>query len=713
MSGLPIRSEIGGALGGATIAGPTPIVAGMQGIWTVTYHVGRDGLPQGSALALVRRWPSDWDIMQCRSPDEPGFTTIRLSTPVQYRWRTRRSIEWHPFDHVFELEFSEPIPADTCIDIRFNSRAQTFFEEASALSVRVRAGAGDWAEIGQLVTEVVGGGPDRGTLLAPSDVVAGVPFELAYRVEDQWGNPARPPKPPVIEGAVVEPLSEVPGVQRWLATIERAGVARLLAAGPLGRVVSNPIRVHDQAPDRQLRWGDIHAQCLIGCGARTIDGFFRHARDFARLDFASHQANCFLVTGDEWRETEEVTARYDEPGRFTALLGLEWSADTAKGGDRNLYFPGDSAPITRCSHEYVDDKSDLASDLPEAEDLHAKYRGTRTIVGLHVGGRTTDLSRHDPGLERLIEIHSTHATSEWFVFEALERGYRMGVTAGSDGVDGRPGASHPGHQAVRNVRGGLVAAPLRCLDRNGLWEALAARDCYATNGERILLEYSAEGHRMGSEFEATAAPTLSIGIEGTGPIESIDIFRGTSIIHSVPLRSLNPQKSDRIRIAWKGATNPGNFSRARMRWDGSVQLSSGAFLEPEGYALDTPDEGIVRAEPQRIVWRSATGGDWDGIAARVQAPDDAVLDIETAQISASIPLRVLDLGPARFADTKPLRELEVMWLPEDPGPSSWHGTYRDSAPPRGWNAYWFRVRQWNGAIAWSSPIFVNVIEGQR
>jgi hypothetical protein len=63
----------------------------------------------------------------------------------------------------------------------------------------------------------------------------------------------------------------------------------------------------------------------------------------------------------------------------------------------------------------------------------------------------------------------------------------MGVVAGSDGVDGRPGASHPGHMGVRNVRGGLTAVATPELTRGGLWSALKSRHCYASTGERIML----------------------------------------------------------------------------------------------------------------------------------------------------------------------------------------------------------------------------------
>jgi len=100
-----------------------------------------------------------------------------------------------------------------------------------------------------------------------------------------------------------------------------------------------------------------------------------------------------------------------------------------------------------------------------------------------------------------------------------------------------------------------------------------------------------------------------------------------------------------------------------------------------------------------------TGGDWDGIVVPLEAADDAVLSIRTPQISATVPVAKL---PAHFGDSKPLRELELRRLPAILGASNWAGTWRDPAPQPGWNAYWVRVRQWDGAYAWSSPIFVRM-----
>ena len=178
-------------------------------------------------------------------------------------------------------------------------------------------------------------------------------FDIALRIEDKWCNPAKLSTPPQIDGAdwVGQPVHLIEGVFVWPVRIDRLGTRQLSVSGVLPLVFSNPMQVHAHKPKNKIFWGDIHGQSLVGCGARTVDNYFSHAKEFARLNFSSHQANCFLVTQDEWRETQEITKKFNQSKDFVALLGLEWSASTEKGGDRNLYFSGDQAPITRCSHE--------------------------------------------------------------------------------------------------------------------------------------------------------------------------------------------------------------------------------------------------------------------------------------------------------------------------------------------------------------------------
>ena len=67
------------------------------------------------------------------------------------------------------------------------------------------------------------------------------------------------------------------------------------------------------------------------------------------------------------------------------------------------------------------------------------------------------------------------------------------------------------------------------------------------------------------------------------------------------------------------------------------------------------------------------------------------------------------LGPAgrRFEATNPARALELRWLPERMPAADLAHAFHDRSPPSGEHAYWVRVRQVDGAFAWSSPIFVD------
>jgi len=677
-------------------------------------------LPPGAQLALARRWPSDWGTPQADDPAGVDFLRIDAGAGVPLRWWHERRPAWHPFDHVLFVELPAGLPANTRCAARFGAsdggspgfRVQTFLEEASPLSVRLALADGDdWTELARPTVQVVGAAPHAIVLTAPSRVRAGRPFALHVRVEDAWGNPA------VLDdrvhlGAPIDRRVALPstGWQRVEVVLEAPGIHRLSAraeGAPGCRATSNPVEVVSGDADARLYWGDLHAQSVIGCGARAIDAYYRHARDFAACDFASHQANCFLVSNPEWRDTATATAQEQAADRFVTLLGVEWSASSLLGGDHNLYFPGDEAPLRRCSHEFVADKSDVATDLPHVEDLYAHYRGSDTLVAVHVGGRTADLRWHEPTLDRLLEVHSMHATSDWFLLDALERGYRMGVIAGSDGVDGRPGASHPGHMGVRNVRGGLTAVALPALTRPALWDALRARHCYATTGPRMLLSFTAGDATMGDEVTLARSAAFDVRVEGTAPVETIEFFRdGVCIAREDPMAAGAPSRF--VRVGWSGASAPGNWQRARMDWDGSLRVEGTTIVSAQPWAFDSPDEGLREIGADRVAWRSITAGDWDGIVVELEDPASAILTFATAPMTLRAHLRDLARQAVRFAAHAPSRVVELRRLPQEMPPLGWRGRFVAPADAHGTHAYWIRVRQADGAFAWSTPIFATL-----
>ena len=690
-------------------------------------------LRAGACLALARRWPSDWGTPQWARAEGENYVKVLSSARTGMRWWQARRHAWHPFDHLLVIELLEPVAAGETLGARFGCagggspgfNVQTFIEEASPLSVRLLTAPGEtWVEIARPLVSIVGAKPSRLVVTAPSRATAGREFEVHVRAEDEWGNPATLQVPLALtlacpdghDVAVTLPPSAwcsvpvsigTPGIQHISARVEgREDLA----------VAHNPIDVTAKPPAARIAWGDAHAQSVIGCGVRSIDDYFRHARDFAATDFSSHQANCFLVSKEEWAETQRATLSANVDGRFVALLGVEWSAAGRLGGDHNLYFPGDAAELRRCSHQFVTDKTDVDTDLPHVNDLHAHYRGTDTLLAVHVGGRTADLQYHEPGLDRLLEVHSTHATSEWFLFEALKRGYRMGVVAGSDSVDGRPGASHPGRMGVRNLRGGLTAVEVPQLTRVALWNALKARRCWATTGERIVLSLTAGAHRMGDEATlrlapGAALPPFEVSVAGTAPIEAVDFFRDDHLMErhdalAGPAAAFGP--CDRVRVAWRGASAPGNWERARMHWDGELRIEGAQVMAASPWAFDTPDEGLTHIGAGRVAWRSVTAGDWDGVVLTLDRPDQALLTFCTEPLSVQCHLGTV--GPSGWLEEQqaPWRCLEIRRLPSVDPPAAFSHAFTDPAPQAGWHAYWVRVRQLDGAYAWSTPIFFNL-----
>jgi hypothetical protein len=107
-----------------------------------------------------------------------------------------------------------------------------------------------------------------------------------------------------------------------------------------------------------------------------------------------------------------------------------------------------------------------------------------------------------------------------------------------------------------------------------------------------------------------------------------------------------------------------------------------------------------------VRWRSVTAGDWDGVVIGLEAPTRAELFFDTAPMTLRTPLATLGPSGRRFAADDPRRRVELRWLPEREAPSTFSGRFVDAAPLPGEQAYWVRVRQSDGAYAWSSPIFV-------
>ena len=619
--------------------------------------------------------------------------------------------------------------------------------EADFLFLINPEGADQWLQLPTVRSfPIVSGSATRMVVVAPSEGHPNEDLLVTVRVEDAWGNPLRVPDraPQLALAAPGGGLASAPGAPsgqpayHYAVRFHEPGIGALVAALPGTDLsaVSNPIRI-GRHPQHRIFWGDLHAgQGEIGCGIGSVDHHFDFARHVAGLQFATYQANDHHVTRDMWQTVREQSAAAHEDGAFVVYLGCEWSAETSLGGDRNVVYLEDEPRLRRSGRFFTEDEADPETDLTTATELFEALRAENSVcrpiarnsesepshpsapviqpsalgdepilINLHAGGRPTNFEFHEPRIERLVEIHSTHGTSEWFFFDALRRGYRVGVTAGADGVSGRPGADHPGVRQIRNVRSGITAVYAADLTRKEIWEALRTRRTYATTGERMLLSVAVDGQPMGSEFDAADAPLIEVSVEGTQAIERVDLLCGTEILSSwAPA----PPDADEgaLRLLWGGTESCGSAPAQRVVWDGTLTLEDGCVRRIESVGFSSPSDTVEQVGDSSLRWSSATAGNRAGVLLDLEGGESTVgrFSSEPCQFEFGLP-QVMGT-PMVVAAGGVNRHVIVSRRPDASGPRRVELSYRDTRDVVGTCPYWVRVTQVDQNQAWSSPVYV-------
>ncbi len=703
-----------------------PVVAGSTGTWRITYHAGKYGVDDGGVLKFAWRDVSDWAYPQFDDPPAPNYASIATTGPSSLRAQFEKQRFVRPWRLCVTVDvFDDSLVEGDTVTLTLGdtaggspgSRAQTFCKEAFEFRVAVDwCGTWKYTVVPSPVFEIVPGAASNLVVVGPSLTSPNEDAWIGIKAEDVWGNPCRG-----YDGEVtIEDggLSGLPGSvtfgpdDRGVKRFERVrapepGVFRVQASDVDNGLYAegNPLECRSSVSGPRPFWGDLHGQSEETVGTNPVKSYFEFARELALVDFAGHQGNDFQITKAVWDEIKLQANRQNDPGRYVVFVGWEWSGNTPVGGDHNVYYPSDDGPLHRSSHVLIDDKSDVQTDAQHVTDLYAALKGTDTLLVPHVGGRYANLSWHDGDFESVVEVYSEWGEFEWFLKEALEKGYRVGFTAGSDDHKGRPGAAYPGSGSF-GVYGGLTCVQAESLTREGVWAALRARRCYGTTGQRILIDAKADGHPIGSVFEADSAPEIVVNVVGTAPIERIDIVRGLDEVHSYPA---NPERShDRIRIAWSGQR-----IRARnrlARWDGSLTLEGGTLWDAAGYAFDSASEGITDTTDKSIAWTSVTTGDADGVTFTVDGSDDATIDFRTPIVSRSLRLGTIKMGPVTIdaggVDMKVVFEMTPVGIGREASVR-----FRDEDAPPGTHPYWIRVVQTDGSKAWVSPFYVTLVDG--
>lgn len=707
--------------GWAEIDPDRTVIAGETGTWRIVYHAGKYGIDDGGVIKIAWRDVSDWQRPQFDDPSAPAYASVSTTGPATLKAVFDRQRYIRPWRYCVTIDvFDDSLSEGDTITLILGdtsggsagSRAQTFCKDAFEFRVSVDwCGTWVYTEVPSPKVPIASGAPDKLVVLGPSETTPGETTWIGIKAEDIWGNPCAEYRGTVKIDAdglnglpktlVFQP--EYRGVRRFEnVTAPATGIYRVRVRDKNNgfEAECNPLICIETRKDTQPFWGDLHGQSEETVGTNPVSSYFHFAREKAWMDFAGHQGNDFQITEAIWNEIKHQANTQNTAGKFVAFVGWEWSGNTPSGGDHNVYYPGDDGPLHRSSHVLIEDKSDIETDCQHITDLYRALRGKDALLIPHVGGRYANLTWHDPNLETVVEVLSEWGEFEWFLKEALEKGYRIGFTCGSDDHKGRPGAAHPGSGAF-GIYGGITCVYAKELTRESIWEAIKMRRCYGTSGQRILIDVTVGGQPMGSDLATNTPPEIAVSVWGTAPIEKVDIFRGTEIIYTHP--QTIPRQQNRVRIAWSGQR-----IRARnrlVRWDGEVTIDKGRITDARGFAFDSASEGIQSASDQSVTWTSVTTGDADGVILTLDAPPDATIKFGTPVLSQALKLTEIAQGPV-VIDAGGI-DMQVVFeqMPTGIGRDIAF-THTENQLHPGCHPYWVRVTQIDGGKAWVSPVYV-------
>lgn len=363
------------------------------------------------------------------------------------------------------------------------------------------------------------------------------------------------------------------------ARIDRVPVSEGARASAVSSLSEHARLGDDPASRHGLRtfFGDIQQHSAHSDGLGTADEAYLRARDRYGDDFVAltdHES--FLgkrTSPGEWAYLQAVADRFEEPGRFATLVAYEWTGRRHPGpGHKCVYLPRTGLPLV--SRDDVAEGGAAVRAIAELGGFASPH---------HIGWTGCDESGHDPIGQPVWEICSCHGCYEHWdhplghrgelreqtAQEMLARGHRFGFTAASDshGL-----LWHHGESRKRDpFRTGLTAVQAPELSRRAIFEALRNRRCYATSGEKILLDFTVADRPMGSELCAAGPQLAQVCAVGTAPIAAIELVGPSGVLERREAGAERAQLEVPIDARWV-------YARV-IQADGEMAWSSPIFID--------------------------------------------------------------------------------------------------------------------------------------
>ncbi len=736
-----IKDESPGGIGELTLSSKGPFRAGEFVTVSEKYEVGEVPMAVGGGIAIGQGRSGR---LQTRNAEGANYITVRTSNPDARFTASEPWGRWASFETrnaiAFRLSGSELSKGDT-VTIAFGDRSegspglklQNWSNDRVVFKTFVDLEGNGWLLTPRWPSlEVVGEERARFVnAVAPSIVEPGEGFTLAVRSEDRFKNlisGKTPAMQVLLNGQAFRQIPagsaaihEIEGIQ-----IDSPGVYRFEVRSRAGalRGTSNPVRV-ESAPSRRVYWGETHGHTGFAEGQGSPDGYYRFGRDVARLDFLSLSEHDIWMDDFEWKTLQEMVEKYRVDGKFTAILGFEWTSRLAYGGHHNVFFR-DTPGRLRVPNQ----RAPLLDELYEGLRQGNSADDVLVVPHAHQPG---DWTNSDGSVERLVEIQSGHGTFDWFGNKYLANGFRVGFVGASDNHVG-----HPGYSGMTNRQlGGLAAVLADENTADAIFDGLRSRATYATTGERILLDATLNGVEMGREQEHSTIRTIDCSVHGTAPIDAIDVVKNGQLVYTRRYLQADVAGDASVQVSFEASTEVigrRQVPRGDRPWKGAISVA-GADLAGFGEPwFRHPATYAARLEGGQLRFALNTRGRSTSLVLKLRgasADTKVVVDMEpTRELRGSggyertpqgLPatratFRLGDLGAD--VDRREFRVLEhtdalSVQLVHSAGALDQDFTYTDRDDPEPGDYYYLRVRQIDGAMAWSSPFWMGGRAGRE
>ena len=264
-----------------------------------------------------------------------------------------------------------------------------------------------------------------------------------------------------------------------------------------------PKRFYPAKCEYNIYYGELHGHSCLSDGEPTPDDYYKNIRDNVKFDFGAltdHDhggVGKAELYGEKWEEVKAYAKKYCEHGKFTTILGYE----------RDSYPWYNNGIVYFNSHDADMLPYEKMGDMNRRELLDVLSRDDAIFVphdtySLDSGA---DFMAIPPEcMTPLIEIYSRGDSAEYFGnpynecypqveggfwHDALLRGAKMGVIAGSDDHSGRNGLFRDEYSGLKKFPGitGVLAKEntpeaIFVKDSPSLGDALAE-----SNTEEIIL----------------------------------------------------------------------------------------------------------------------------------------------------------------------------------------------------------------------------------